>query len=110
VLDANSTSIQRVRNGDSGYDPIIDADQLEKILGLSQHDSEDRDREARHGAVSGLVVTCMGEGEIMPFESLATPGNRNLKLTGPLGDVCVFSSPVPRRRVDVLIWVRLCRF
>ena len=109
VLDAKSTSIQRVKNGDSGYDPIIGADQLEKIM-VSQHDSEDRDRKARQGAVLGLVVTCMGEGEIMPFESIATPGNRNVKRTGPLGDVCVFSSPVPRRRVDVLIWVRLCRF
>jgi hypothetical protein len=29
----------------------------------------------------------MGEGEIMPVESMATPGNGNLKLTGSLGDV-----------------------
>lgn len=90
--------------------PLIDADQLEKMLGLSQPDSEDRDREARHGAVLGLVVTCMGEGEIMPFESIATPGNRNFKLTGSLGDIYMCFSPVSRRRVDNLIWVRLCRF
>jgi ATP-dependent Lon protease len=32
-------------------------------------------------------VTGMGEGELMSVESIATPGNGNLKLTGSLGDV-----------------------
>ena len=92
VSDANDGLIQSVRNGDSGYDPVVEADQLEKILGLSRNDGEDRDREARRGVVWGLVVTGMGEGEIMPVESIATPGNGNLKLTGSLGDVrCFFS-------------------
>ena len=92
MSDANGALIQRVRNGDLGYDPITDADYLQKILGLSQHDIENRNREVGHGAVLGLpvVVTCMGEGEIMPFQSIATPGNRNLKLTGSLGDVFFF--------------------
>ena len=35
----------------------------------------------------------MGEGEIMPVECIATPGNRNLKLTGSLGDVRYFFLP-----------------
>ena len=72
---------------DAGYDPVVEAEELEKILGLSRHDREDRDREARRGVVWGLVVTGMGEGELMPIESIATPGNGNLKLTGSLGDV-----------------------
>jgi ATP-dependent Lon protease len=75
------------RLGDTGYDPVVEVDELEKILGLSRHDREDRDREARRGVVWGLVVTGMGEGELMPIESIATPGSGNLKLTGSLGDV-----------------------
>lgn len=90
VSDANDALIQSVRNGDSGYDPVVEADQLEKILGPSRNDGEDRDREARRGVVWGLVVTGMGEGEIMPVESMATPGNGNLKLTGSLGEVRSF--------------------
>jgi len=91
VSDSNGTLIQNVGNGDSGYDPVVEVDQLEKILGLLRHDGEDRDREARRGVVWGLVVTRMGEGKIMPVESIATPGNGNLKLTGSLGDVRLFS-------------------
>jgi len=75
------------RLGDTRYEPVVEEDELEKILGLSRHDREDRDREARRGVVWGLVVTGMGEGELMPIESIATPGNGNLKLTGSLGDV-----------------------
>ena len=91
VSDPSGALIQNVGNGDSGYDLVIEADQLEKILGLSRHDSEDRDGEARRGVVSGLVVTGMGEGDIMPVESIATPGNGNVRLTGSLGDVRLFS-------------------
>jgi hypothetical protein len=108
MSDANGALIQNVRNGDSGYDPVVEVDQLEKILGLSRHDGEDRDREARRGVVWGLVVTGMGEGEIMPVESIATPGNGNLKLTGSLGDVRIIS-PV-EEGVDHLTSVWLCRF
>jgi ATP-dependent Lon protease len=91
--DATGGSGKSARLVDAGYDPVVEADELEKILGLSQHDREDRDREAKRGVVWGLVVTGMGEGELMPIESIATPGNGNLKLTGSLGDVR-FSFPM----------------
>jgi ATP-dependent Lon protease len=71
----------------TGYDPVVEVDELEKIIGLPRHDREDRGREARRRVIWGLVVTGMGEGELMPVESIATPGNGNLKLTGLLGDV-----------------------
>ncbi|KAI9448766.1 hypothetical protein BJY52DRAFT_1228151 [Lactarius psammicola] len=45
-----------------------------------------REAGARRGVVWGLVVTGMGEGEIMPVESIATPGSGRLKLTDSLGD------------------------
>jgi len=87
VAEATGSLVKSVAVGDAGYDPVVEVGELEKILGLSRHDSEDRDREARRGVVWGLVVTGVGEGEIMPVESIATPGNGNLKLTGSLGDV-----------------------
>ncbi|KAH9008059.1 ATP-dependent protease La [Lactarius hengduanensis] len=63
------------KHGDVGYNPLVEADELEKILGLSRYDGEDREREARRGLVWGFVVTRIGEGEIMPVESIAAPGN-----------------------------------
>ena len=87
VADAAGGLVKSVRDDIAGYDPVVEEDELEKILGLSRHDCGDSDREARRGVVWGLVVTGMGEGEIMPVESIATPGNGSLKLTGSLGDV-----------------------
>jgi ATP-dependent Lon protease len=85
--DAAGGLDKSARLGGAGYDPVVEANELEKILELSRHDREDRDREARCGVVWGLVATGMGEGELMPVESIATPGNGNLKFTGLLGDV-----------------------
>ncbi|KAH9022773.1 ATP-dependent protease La [Lactarius pseudohatsudake] len=85
--EAPDALVKRNKEGGMGYNPIVEADELENILGLSRYDGEDREREARRGFVWGLVVTGMGEGEIMPVESIATPGSGHLKLTGSLGDV-----------------------
>ncbi|KAH9022790.1 Lon protease C-terminal proteolytic domain-containing protein [Lactarius pseudohatsudake] len=92
--------VKRSKEGGVGYNPIVEADELEKILGLSRYDGEDREREARRGVVWGLVVTGMGEGEIMPVESIATPGSGHLKLTGSLGDVIKESAEL------ALSWVK----
>ena len=82
------TSKALVKRSDAGYyNPVVEVDELEKILGLSRYDGEDREREPRRGVVWGLVVTGMGEGAIMPVESIATPGSGHLKLTGSLGEV-----------------------
>ena len=93
VSDGEGALVKSVRDDDARYHPVVEANELEKILGFSRHDRDDRDREARRGVVWGLVVTGMGEGEIMPIESIATPGNGNLKLTGSLGDVRSPSNP-----------------
>ncbi|KAH9177264.1 Lon protease C-terminal proteolytic domain-containing protein [Lactarius sanguifluus] len=87
ALEPSDALVKRSKEGGVGYNPIVEADKLEKILGLSRYDSEDRGREARRGVVWGLVVTGMGEGEIMPVESIAIPGGGHLKLTGSLGDM-----------------------
>ncbi|KAH9029169.1 ATP-dependent protease La [Lactarius pseudohatsudake] len=100
VSEPSDALVKRSKEGGVGYNPIVEADELEKILGLSRHDGEDREREARRGVVWGLVVTGMGEGEIMPIESIATPGSGHLKLTGSLGDVIKESAEL------ALSWVK----
>lgn len=74
-------------DGDAGHGPVVEADELEKILGLSRHDREDRDREAKRSVVWGLVVTGIGEGDLMPVESIVMHENGNPKLIGSLDDV-----------------------
>ncbi len=49
--DAAGRLDKSARNGDAGYDPVIEAEDLEKILGLSLNDCENRDRKARRGVV-----------------------------------------------------------
>jgi ATP-dependent Lon protease len=85
--ETSKALVKRSKHDGAGYNPVVEADELEKILGLSRYDGEDREREPRRGVVWGLVVTGMGEGAIMPVESIATPGSGHLKLTGSLGDV-----------------------
>lgn len=69
------------------YNPLVEERDLEKILGVPRWDGDEREREERRGVVYGLVVTGMGEGSIMPVETIALPGSGKLKLTGSLGDV-----------------------
>ena len=65
------------------YYPVVEVDELEKILELSCYGSEDREREPQREVVWGLVETGMGEGCDHAREelSIATPGNGSLKLT-----------------------------
>ena len=79
--------VRRSKDSNADYNPVVEADELENILGLSRYHSEDREREPRWGVVWGLVVIGMGEGATMPVESIATPGSGHLKLTGLLGEV-----------------------
>ena len=72
---------------ESEYNPKVEEKDLEAILGVPRRDGEEKEREARRGVVYGLVVTGLGEGEIMPVETTAVPGSGQLKLTGSLGEV-----------------------
>ena len=69
------------------YKDVVEEDELENILGVPRWDAEEREREERRGVVYGLVVTGMGEGGILPVETIALPGTGKLKLTGSLGEV-----------------------
>ena len=71
-----------------GYRNVVEVHELEAILGIARWDGDEQERELRRGVVYGLVVTGMGEGEIMPVETIAVPGSGKLLLTGSLGAVC----------------------
>ena len=75
------------KGGDTVYQNIVDVGDLEKILGIARWDPLEREREERRGLVYGLVVSGMGEGGVLPVESVMTPGAGKLRLTGSLGDV-----------------------
>lgn len=69
------------------YNPLIDVDDLEAILGIPRWDPTEQEREERKGLVYGLVVSGHGEGGVLPVESVMTSGTGKLRLTGSLGDV-----------------------
>ncbi|THH30318.1 hypothetical protein EUX98_g3872 [Antrodiella citrinella] len=70
------------------YRRIVETSELEKILGIARWDADERERDERRGVVYGLVVTGMGEGGILPIETLLIPsGTGKLLLTGSLGEV-----------------------
>ncbi len=73
------------------YSPVVEESDLEKMLGISRWEGEEKDREEVRGVVFGLVVMGQGEGGVMPVETMMVPGTGHLKLTGSLGDVCLFT-------------------
>ena len=85
--EASKALVKCSKDGNAGYNPVVKADKLEKILGLSCYDGKDCEREPQQGVVWGLVVTWMGEGATTPVKSIATPGSGHLKLTSSLGKV-----------------------
>jgi ATP-dependent Lon protease len=64
----------------------IDADDLAKILGPTQYESELALRAGISGVATALAYTPVG-GEILFIESASMPGKGNLQLTGHIGDV-----------------------
>jgi ATP-dependent Lon protease len=69
------------------YHKVVEASDLQAILGHPRWDPEERERDERRGLVYGLVVSGDGEGGVMPVETTMTPGTGNVKLTGSLGAV-----------------------
>jgi ATP-dependent Lon protease len=74
------------------YNPIVDVQHLESILGIPRWDPSEKEREERRGLVYGLVVSGYGEGGVLPVESVITSGTGQLRLTGSLGDVSALLS------------------
>jgi ATP-dependent Lon protease len=71
----------------NAYRSVVEEHELEKILGMAKWDLEENERDARKGVVYGLGVMGLGEGGILPVETISVPGTGKSKLTGSLGDV-----------------------
>jgi hypothetical protein len=84
---SNANDTTKGKNTTQNYNPIVDVDGLEAILGVARWDPNEREREERKGLVYGLVVSGYGEGGVLPVESVMTSGTGKLRLTGSLGDV-----------------------
>lgn len=68
------------------YQKEVREEDLEKILGIPRYEGE-KDRSPNRGVVYGLVVSGLGEGNVLPVETCTVPGQGDLRLTGSLGDV-----------------------
>jgi ATP-dependent Lon protease len=84
---SNANDTANGKDTTKNYNPIVDVDGLEAILGVARWDPNEREREERKGLVYGLVVSGYGEGGVLPVESVMTSGTGKLRLTGSLGDV-----------------------
>ncbi|KAH8977170.1 hypothetical protein EDB86DRAFT_3092978 [Lactarius hatsudake] len=57
ALEPSDALAKCSKDGNVDYNPIIEVDKLEKILGLSRYDGEDCEREVWRGVVWGLVAS-----------------------------------------------------
>lgn len=83
------------------YNPLVNAEDLEEILGNERFDEEIAEKHSRPGVVTGLVAySTGGQGSILFIEVADMPGNGRVQLTGTLGDVLKESVEV------ALTWVK----
>ncbi|KAF8903056.1 Lon protease C-terminal proteolytic domain-containing protein [Mucidula mucida] len=66
------------------YSPVVEESDLEKMLGISRWEGEEKDREE-------------GEGGVMPVETMMVPGTGHLKLTGAWAIV----DPLKTENIDI---------
>jgi ATP-dependent Lon protease len=65
---------------------VIDTEQVEKLLGVRKHFSEELLDRDRVGVATGLAWTAVG-GDLLFIEVVAVPGKGQVLMTGHLGDV-----------------------
>ncbi len=71
---------------DEPYEPILDIEDIERILGAPIFDKDAYEGNEVAGVVTGLAWTQVG-GDILFIEASLSPGKGKLTLTGNLGDV-----------------------
>ncbi|WVW87102.1 ATP-dependent protease La [Kwoniella bestiolae CBS 10118] len=70
------------------YDPKIDLEDVERILGVSHYGRERPESNVRPGVVNGLSYNGSGNGSLLVIETLLVPGGSGrLVVTGRLGEV-----------------------
>ncbi|MBR5133863.1 MAG: endopeptidase La, partial [Alistipes sp.] len=75
------------------YKTVLEASDIEPILGKPKFRNDRYDIEGMRGVVTGLAWTEVG-GDILYIESILTPGKGKLNLTGNLGDVMKESATI----------------
>jgi len=65
---------------------VVDASQLQAMLGVAPFDPEAKTHEDKVGVATGLAYTTTG-GDVLEIEVSVVPGRGRLQLTGTLGDV-----------------------
>jgi ATP-dependent Lon protease len=88
-----------------GLPAVIDADDLEEILGPETYRVEAVRQHLPAGVVAGLAVTPTG-GDVLYVEAQVLPGGKGLTLTGQLGDVMRESAEIARN----LLWAEASQF
>ena len=96
-LDKNIAKIARNRAKaiafEEEYKTILEASDIEPILGKPKFKNDRYDIAGMRGVVTGLAWTEVG-GDILYIESILTPGKGKLNLTGNLGDVMKESATI----------------
>ena len=96
-LDKNIAKISRNRAKaiafEEEYKTILEASDIEPILGKPKFKNDRYDIAGMRGVVTGLAWTEVG-GDILYIESILTPGKGKLNLTGNLGDVMKESATI----------------
>ncbi len=75
------------------YKAAVEAEDLEKLLGVAKFTREQYNIAGIKGVVTGLAWTEVG-GDILYIESLLTPGKGKINLTGNLGQVMKESATI----------------
>ncbi len=97
TLDKNIAKLARTRAKEIAFEeaftPDITTSYVEKILGAPKFLNDMYDIAGMTGVVTGLAWTEVG-GDILYIESILTPGNGRVNLTGNLGNVMKESATI----------------
>ncbi|KAH7130063.1 ATP-dependent protease-like protein La [Dendryphion nanum] len=89
----------------SEYNPVVNLNDLDAILGIEKFTEELTEQHSRPGVITGLVAySTGGQGSILFIEIADMPGSGRVQLTGKLGDVLKESVEV------ALSWVKAHAF
>ncbi|ORZ12756.1 ATP-dependent protease La [Absidia repens] len=102
VVRAKCVAFAELRESgkEHNYNPKVDLQDLEDILGIVKFEKELAERSPVPGVVTGLAYSGSGNGSILFVETSKMPGEGKLQLTGSLGDVIKESAQI------ALTWVK----
>ena len=100
---------ERVVRAGVGVRVIVNASDVEEVLGIHKNEYELAQKNTNPGVVTGLAWTPVG-GDILFIESLMMPGNGKIQLTGKLGEVMSESAHIGLSLVRSKLAMKLPHF